>query len=193
MALELKNLKIRDDGVIVVRRARLSYPHIFEMWCKTPGKDKPRFSATFILPEETHAAEIKALRKHFDQLQQEFFKGKVAAKDLCFRDGSQTAKPEYQDAWILVSSQTDKKLAPTIRNIRGEVVDEDDGMIYAGCYVTGIVNPWKQANEHGKKINANLVGVQYTGKGEAFSSAANPDVDEEFEEGEDEEAGDGLD
>jgi len=54
---------------------------------------------------------------------------------------------------------------------------EDDGTIYAGCYVNAIISLWAQDNTYGKRINAQLEGVQFCNNGEPLG-AGGIDVDE---------------
>ena len=58
---------------------------------------------------------------------------------------------------------------------------EADGVIYAGCYVNASIEFWAQDNNFGKRINAQLRGVQFNGDGDAFSAGRPADADE-FEE-----------
>lgn len=73
--------------------------------------------------------------------------------------------------------------------VRPTVVDRDrtpltaaDGKPYSGCYVNVIIDVWAQENQYGKKINAQLQGVQFLRDGDAFagggSAAASSDFDE---------------
>ena len=191
--LELPKLIIRPDGSVLWKHVRLSYPHLFEMWAKN-AKDKPRYSARGLADKDTHAAEIKAFRKYLDQLQEEEFKGKLKKADLFFRDGADDNKPESENAWVIAASESKKQNAPALRDKRNQEVEEDDGTFYAGCYVNMLVSPWFQKNEHGKKINANLLAVQFVRDGEAFSTVQRPDLDEVFDDqGDDDDDGDGLD
>jgi hypothetical protein len=46
---------------------------------------------------------------------------------------------------------------------------EEDNRIYAGCYVNAIFSLWAQNNQYGKRINAQLDGVQFAKDGEPFA------------------------
>ena len=56
-----------------------------------------------------------------------------------------------------------------------------DGKIYAGCYVNVSLDFWAQDNAYGKRVNAQLRGVQFLRDGDAFSAGRPADSDE-FEE-----------
>lgn len=180
----------RDDGIIVIKDVRLSYEHVFQMWTKNAAdpKERPRYSATFILPKDTHAAEIEAIKKHLIATQKEVFKQRLPDGALFMRDGDSTGKEEYAGAMIVVASQTDPKQRPVVvdRDGRTPIVEADD-KVYSGCFVNGMIRPWTQNNQHGKRINANLYGVQFLRDGDRFSTSSRPPADEMF----DDEGGDG--
>jgi hypothetical protein len=54
---------------------------------------------------------------------------------------------------------------------------EDDNVVYAGCYVNAIITLWVQNNSYGKRVNAQLDGVQFAKDGEPFG-AGGIDADE---------------
>lgn len=189
----MSKIHFRDDGTILVKDVRLSYEHIFTPWSKNPEdpKNPPKYSGRFWLDKETHAKEIEQLRKHVEKLQMEYFKGKIKPGDLFFRDGLMEKGDETDDQWIIAASENAKN-PPQVIDRGKKPVKEKDGLIYSGCYVNVLISPWKQDNQHGKKINANLLAVQFFREGEAFSNVERPDVDEVFESFEDDD-GDGLD
>ena len=55
---------------------------------------------------------------------------------------------------------------------------EDDNKIYAGCYVNAVIELWFQNNGFGKRVNANLLGVQFLKDGEPFGDNAGASVDD---------------
>ena len=68
-----------------------------------------------------------------------------------------------------------------------EPLSEEDDVVYGGVIVNVLIRPWAQDNKFGKRINANLVAVQFVRDGERFGQAR-PDINEHFG---DEEGGDG--
>ena len=171
-----------EKGTIKLLDVRLSYPHLFELWGKNE-KDKKKYSGRFIMPNSTHEAENEALREYLAKLKKDWFpNGGVKSDGLFHRDGDNDDKPELEDAWYVAASET---MRPQVIGRRREVITEADDIVYAGCYVNALIKPWKQNNEHGKKINANLIAVQFVRDGERFG-AERPDVSEEFEDVDDE-------
>jgi hypothetical protein len=67
---------------------------------------------------------------------------------------------------------------------------EADGKPYAGCYVNCALNIWAQDNQYGRRINAELVSVQFLRDGDAFSGGVRSTGDEyeDLSEGADDEA-----
>lgn len=164
----MKNLKINEDGTMLVKNVRLSYPHLFEKFVMDGDDEaKGRYSGKFLLDKETHADEIKAIRQHLVKLQKEYFEGKIGGDKLFFRDGDDMGKDEYEGQWVL--SASDSKRRPQVLNKDKSVIAEEDDIVYAGCYVHVLIRPWKQQHpKYGKRVNANLVGVQFAKDGERF-------------------------
>jgi hypothetical protein len=172
------NVVLRSDGVLVVSNVRLSYPHLFKPWAKNPEKETPKYSGRFLLDKTTQAEDIKALQKHIKGLMEEYFKGRIKNDALFFRDGGDTGKPEQENMWLIAANE---ERPPQLLNRNKKPVKESDDLLYAGAYVNVMIRPWKQTNVHGKRINANLLAVQYVKEGERFG-AERPDASEAFDE-----------
>ena len=184
MSTNTANLVFREDGCILIKNVRLSYPHLFKAWAKNPDKETPKYSGRFLMDKDTHAADIKALGAHIARLMQEHFKGRIPADKLFMRDGKDTAKPEQENSWLIAASESRR---PDVINRDKSRINEEDDIVNAGCYVNVLIRPWAQDNKFGKRINANLVAVQFVRDGERFGQAR-PDINEHFG---DEEGGDG--
>lgn len=52
-----------------------------------------------------------------------------------------------------------------------------EARLYSGCYVDVVVDVWGH-DKNGKRMNAQLIGVQFRGDGDAFSGGAAPSVDD---------------
>ena len=44
MSTNTTNLVFREDGCILIKNVRLSYPHLFKAWAKNPDKETPKYS-----------------------------------------------------------------------------------------------------------------------------------------------------
>jgi len=176
-----KNIKFNEeDGTILIKNVRGSYLHLFEKWGKEEDpKEKWKYSGKFLLDKKTHAEEIKAIKQFLLQKQQEWFKGKIGTANLFFRDGADSGKDEQENAWVISASESRRR--PQVMNRDKSPITAEDDIVYSGCYVNVLIRPWKQENKHGKKINANLVGVQFVRDGERFGDAG-IDASERFDE-----------
>ena len=178
MSANTANVIYREDGCILVKNVRLSYPHLFKKWGMNEG-DTKKFSSKFLLDKKTHAADIKGMGQHLAGLMTTSFKGRIPNDKLFFRDGDQTGKETSAGQWEIAASE-DK--APDVINRDRSRVNEDDDIVYAGCYVNVLIRPWAQNNKFGKRINANLLAVQFVKDGERFSGIERPDTNEAFDD-----------
>jgi hypothetical protein len=163
---------------IQLKNVRLSFPSIFNK-SVFDGKEG-KYEATFLLSKE----DVKT-KKRIDELIQEVLreaKIKVNADKICVKDGDDVEYDGYADNWSIKASS---KLRPTVVNKDKSAIIEDDEIIYAGCYVNAIIDFWVQNNSYGKRVNANLYGIQFVKDGEPFGKN-DIDVVDEFEDIDDE-------
>jgi hypothetical protein len=154
---------------------RLSFPSLFNR-STFEGKEG-KFEATFLLNKETDAATIKKLDDAIKAAIKEA-KIKVGADRLCLKDGDDSEYDGYENHMSFKAASSKR---PTLINRDKTPIVEDDDVLYAGCYVNAIVDLWVQNNNYGKRINANLYGVQFVKDGEAFGNAPQ-DVTGDFDE-----------
>lgn len=175
--------------------ARIAFPDIFEA-----NKDG-KFAAAFIFEPE-HAgvgdnfddktSECKAkpgtLRYVVDQVGQAKWGAKWPTirkelnkgDNLLVHDGdSKASYVGYEGNLFFNANNT----------VRPTVVDRDrsplvaaDGKPYSGCYVNVIIDVWAQDNQYGKKVNAQLQGIQFVKDGEAFSGGGTSADASDFDE-----------
>lgn len=176
-----------ESNQLKIKNARLSYPQLFTAKAFEQGQD-PKFGCSLILSKKDHAATIEALKGKIEAAAKEQF-GKnfsmSGLKGVCLRDGAEKAdKDGYGDDVMFISAASSR---------RPQVVDRDpsiplveaDGKPYPGCYVNAVISLWVQDNKFGKRVNANILAVQFLRDGEPFGEAVK--ADEVF----DNEAGEG--
>lgn len=188
----------KGEYVCTLKQVRLIHEHIFEAWS---GDDDgtPRFSGKFHAPNETHAKEIEILQELNDHLREEWFDGrKMKADHYYLRDGDEEATEELHDGWFVSAGEKQNRPPAVIDRDKSKI--KAGGKIHSGTYVNVMFKPWKQDNKFGKKINANLLAVQFHQKGdvvEGQGGVSKKDIDEGFDEYDademDEGDGDGLD
>jgi len=150
---------------IKIQNARLSFPSLFNT-ATFGGEDTGKYEATFILDKTEHANLIKQINKAMGDLAKEKLKGKLPPADkLCLKDGDDLDREEFQGK-MTIKAGTKKR--PLVIDSDKTPLAEADNKPYAGCYVNGILSLWVQDNQYGKRINAQLDGVQFRADGEPF-------------------------
>ncbi len=152
---------------IQLKAVRLSFPSLFQP-SSFGGESTDKYEATFVLDKKEHAEVIKQIQTAADALMKEAFKGKIPADKVCLKDGDDMARPEFEGK-MTIKALTKKR--PLVINRNKSPITEDDNIVYAGCYVNAIVNLWAQNNQYGKRINAQLDGVQFCRDGEPFGDS----------------------
>lgn len=170
---------------IKVARTRLSFPSLFRT-AKFGEEDTGKYEATFVLDKVKHAKEIDQIKAAISALMAEN-KIKVPSDKLCLKDGDESGRPEFEGAYTIKAST---KKRPVVIGKDRAPITEDDNVIYAGCFVNAIMSLWFQNNQFGKRVNAQLDGVQFAADGEPFGDAGvsvdefasfgSADDDEEF-------------
>lgn len=187
-----KNFIVYSDGTIRVDNVRMSYPHLAKAWAKNET-DRKKYSATGLAPKETHDEAKKALVEAINKLLTASKMGKIGSEHKFVRDGDDTGKAENEGMWVIKASENEGR-APSVRYPNGSLIPHDkiESIVYPGCIVNILIRPWAQNNVHGKKINANLIGVQFVRDGERLGEAP---IDDEgaWDEIEDETGGDSGD
>jgi hypothetical protein len=165
-----KDFVLLKDGFIILKDVRISFPHLFRrpVINGTEGK----CGAALMLDDKRHAGAIAALKGQIDELVKTRFKGRpLPAEKLCLRAGKDKGRPEYDgDMHVLSANNRDK---PIVLGSNGTsiITEERDSSIYAGCYVNAKVRLWAQDNQYGKRINCELVAVQFARDGEPLDGS----------------------
>ncbi len=155
-----------SNDFIMIPKARVSFPHLF-----TPpviNGEEGKCGAVLMLDPATHAAEIKKIEDAIAALCKEKNKGRKLPSDkLCLRDGDDKGRSEYEGLHVLSANSRGKPLV-----LRGDgktrIEEATDSAIYAGCFVNAKIRLWFQDNQYGKRVNAELVAIQFAVHGAAL-------------------------
>ncbi len=150
---------------IRLKNVRLSFPSLFQM-ATFNGESTGKYESTFILDKVEHADTIKELQANINELMKTELKSKLGADRICLKDGDEQDRPEFENKMTIKAST---KKRPLVIDRSKSPITEDDDIIYAGCYVNAIISLWAQNNGYGKRINAQLDGVQFVKDGEPFA------------------------
>lgn len=157
------------SNFIIIKNVRVSFPHLFTR--PMINGEEGKCGATLMLDPDKHSVSIKAIEKQIAELFKDKFKGrKLPSEKLCLRDGEDKGRPEYEGLKVLSANSKTKPMVISV-NGKDTINDEDDCPIYAGCYVNAKIRLWAQDNNYGKRINAELVAIQFAAEGEALDGA----------------------
>ena len=154
------------DGNILIENVRIGYtalaaPQAFNNEDKPDAKKK--YQAALMLESAVEReAKIRdwllALCQHTAS---ESKLGRLAPDRFCLRDGSYGNDDSMQGFWLFNAAEETR---PGILNSMAEPL-ADGGAILDGDYVNAVVALWPQDNSYGKRVNANLRGVQQLSRG----------------------------
>lgn len=185
------NAVLYSDGTVRVDNVRFSYPHLDEPYKGEDG-DKPRYSLVGLLPKRTHKAAKDLLKEEINKVLKANNKGKPIAADRWFlRDGDQAGKEGYEGMFSINTAEAKRR--PTCKGRDGSTLERDEvaSVLYGGCWGNILLRPWWQNNKFGKRVNANLIAVQFVKDDEPFGEGriGEEEIDESFEELDDDDGG----
>jgi len=168
---------------------RVAFPAFFEAKAFR-GEGEPRFGGKF--PIEPGSANAKTLdAAMLDVARAKWGKdGDKILAELKKKDRVCYHESEYaNEAGDTYDGFEDKhylsvggKVRPTVLNRDKTPLTEKDGVIYSGCFVNLIFEMWAQDNKYGKRINADIKGVQFVKDGDSFGGSSKPASVDDFEE-----------
>jgi len=178
----------QPTGRIMLKNVRLAFPALFKPSVVGADPDaKPRYGAMLILgTDHPQLAEIQSKMK---KVAAEKWATKASAvytaleksDKLALHDGDTKAQYDGVAGNLFISAASQESARPSVIDGNRQPLTERDGKPYAGCYVNVSIDLWAQDNSFGKRINAQLRGVQFLRDGDAFAAGRPADSDE-FEE-----------
>jgi hypothetical protein len=169
---------------LTLKNVRLAFPALFE--AKTVnGEGKPAFSACLLIdPKDPQIAKInEAIDKtgadKWGAKAPALVAGMRKADKVALHDGDLKATYDGFPGMLYISARN--PVRPTVLDADKTPLVEADGKPYAGCYVNAVLELWAQDNNYGKRINATLMGVQFSRDGDAFAgggAASEDDFDD---------------
>ena len=159
---------------IILKNVRLSFPSLFRKAVFDGNETK--FEATFLIDKSTGDEKIKEIKAAIAAMIKEDLKGaKLPPDKICLKDGDNIDYAGYTGTYSIKASSTKR---PLVLDRDRSPLTEDDNKLYAGCYVNASLELWAQNNNYGKRINCNLLGVQFFKDGEPFADGVKGSVDD---------------
>ena len=162
------------DQTVILNNVRLSYFYGFEPYKDPEDPSKFSYCSHFIMPpdhpdiEKVRAAQRAAALGMWKDQSQSMLEALAGQDRLCLHKGD-VSKPG-QDGYkgmFYVSGSSGKKRFTIVDGDRSPLTAAD-GRPYSGCYANAIIQVWAQNNKWGKRINAQIAGVQFLRHGESF-------------------------
>ena len=187
------------ESIILLKNVRLAFPVLWTPRASPTNDGKPgklKYSASLIMaPDHPDVAKLKALiisiaKAKWADKSEVILKGLKAQDKLCLHDGDTKATYAGFAGNLFVSANSDNR--PSVFDRTKAPLAESDGKPYAGCYVNASIDVWAQdSTQWGKRVNAQLRGVQFVRDGDAFAAGTAASEDE-FEDLGDQGEGDGA-
>lgn len=159
---------------IKLNNVRLSFP---SLWRKSVyNGEETKFEATFLLNKKTQADKVKEIEAAIAALIKEQLKGsKLGGDKICLKDGDDFEYVGYAGNMSIKASSNKR---PLVIDRDKSILSEEDNRLYAGCRVNATIELWAQNNNYGKRINANLLAVQFYKDDEPFADGEKGSVDD---------------
>lgn len=157
----------------MLKNVRLSYEHLFRADAIAEGS-KPKFSATWIISKDD--PQLKTVRAAIAKALESKFPGKMkngawpSVMHNPLKDGDELADehPEYAGCYILRSTSSSR---PLVLGRRKEVLTEEDGVVYSGCWCHVSLTAAGFDAQAKKGVTIYLNGVQFVRDGERLAGA----------------------
>ena len=154
---------------IMLKNVRVSFPHLFSR--PYVNGEEGKCGATLMLEPKENSEAIQLIQEQIDELVNAKFKGRSVASDrLCLRAGEDKGRSEYQGYLVLSANSKGRPLVIS-NDGRTLITSQEDCPIYAGCYVNAKIRLWSQNKHYGKRINAELIALQFAKHGEPLDGA----------------------
>jgi len=169
----------------MLRNVRLAFPVLNEPE-QFQGSGPYRYSATLLIPSSDtaqldnvkKAMRAAAAAKFGEEKADAAVKALTAANKVALGNGDNKADYDGFEGCMFVSAHSRDNAPPKLLDGQRNELPRSTGTIYAGCMVNASVEFWGQANEYGKRINAQIRGVQFAGDGDAFAASRPASADE---------------
>ena len=166
-------------SAIQIKNATLSFPSLFKkaVFNGAPSAND-KYEATLMFPKSDTKTKA-AIDEAIAEIKKANKNAKINADKLCIKDGDESEYDGCANMWMVKASNSKR---PTVIDRDKTPLTEDDEKLYAGCIVNGIIDLWFQNNSYGKRVNANLLGVQFVKDGTPLGDGAKVASADEFDE-----------
>jgi len=178
-----------SKSIVMLKNVRLAFPTLKEAERFDPNntKSEARYSANLLFSKENKALYDQCVAAMHAAAEAKWGAAKAAAAVKSLSAGLKTALQDgelkadkydgFEGHWS-VSAHAKESTPPRLLDRDKTELPRNTSKIYAGCYVNASIEFWAQDNSFGKRINAQLRGVQFAADGDAFGGARAADASE---------------
>lgn len=158
----------KQDENLLITDARLSYAYIYKPYEGDDGKKT--YTSHLIIPENhpqmsAISATIRKVAALVFKDQADAVLAQLKAQDkLCIHRGdiSKAGQDPYRGKlYISANNNVRPRILATVNGVNQEINEDHELAPYSGCYANVMIVIWAQNNKWGKRINAQLTGVQF--------------------------------
>lgn len=172
----------QQTGIVMLEEVVIAFAHGLWAAQTVGGQGRPAFSAAFLFaPDHPCVPRIIAAmqavaRQKWGAQGDEMYQALVAGGRVCLRDGN--SKPQYAGypGNLFISART--PTMPLVIDQNRQPLTQASGRPYSGAIVNASIAIWAQQNQHGRRLNAQLRGVQFVRDGEPLAGGSPATVDE---------------
>lgn len=175
-----------SDEILVLDLRLAFHKGVFEKTAFAgDAKAKADYNCKFIMPPDhpqidaVEAMELQVAKDKWGAKAADILKI-IKAKDMGALHDGDTQRSDGFAGNLYLSARSDQR--PTTYDRLRKSVTAEDGVIYSGCYVNAKLLIWAQDNQYGKRINCQLLGVQFARDGDSFAAGAPPAEADDFPE-----------
>lgn len=190
-------LRHYSDGTVLLLGCRASHPHLitpraFNGADGGDGSGVAKYGIVFQMPNASHKPAAIFFKRLGEKMMAEKKIKMLGADKKFYRKGEDTSSEENVGFYVVNASEKDQ---PRLRAKDKRPLDpsnqRDREMIYGGCWVNGLIQPWFMDNKWGQRINASLRAVQFVRDDTPYGTGriSDKDIDDTFDDEEENDAG----
>src|SRR5690606_16638336 len=173
----------KKAGIVMLEDVRIAFAHgLWRADTVQGGEGRPAFSASFLFPRDHKCVPLvmatmqQVARAKWGPEGDKVLQGLMAAGRACLRDGNSKPDTAGFPGNLFISARS--PTMPLVIDQNRQPLTQASGKPYSGCYVNASLAIWAQQNQHGRRINAQLRGVQFVRDGEPLAGGRPASVDE---------------
>ena len=156
----------------IVINARLQFP------CIDTLDRYDKYGATLLFAPGSDAHDL--VQKTITELIKESFGGTaLPADNICLKDGDSKPYDGYKGMLFISASRKEDNPFKPSQLVGRNKKPADASAFYAGCHVNAAINIWPQNNKWGKKVNAELIGLQFVEDDDQLMTGKKADISDD--------------